>query len=405
MTLPASRCVEPGEPRVLRRARPRARCRGPRWVAVIAAMAGLLAAEARAHQPSDSYLSLDVRGSAVGGRWDIALRDLDFVLDLDTDADRKLTWGEVRSRLPEVETYAMGRLEIAADGNACTMGVRDRLIDTHTDGAYLVLKVAGSCPRRPHAVNLRYALLFDVDATHRGLLKLDVDGASHSAVLAPERATVNFAAQRGGGWRTLGSYLASGMHHIWTGYDHMLFLCSLLLPSVAVRRGGRWLPAPAWKPVALDVLRTVTAFTVAHSITLLLAALGVVNLPSRWVEAVIAFTVVLAALNNVFTVVDARRWLVALVFGLVHGFGFASVLGGLDLPTAGDRALALLGFNLGVEAGQIAVVVALLPVLYAIRGTMFFRRAVLVGGSCAVAAVATIWLVERALDVRLLPFS
>jgi hypothetical protein len=372
---------------------------------VIAATASLFATEAHAHKPSDSYLSLDVRGSAVSGRWDIALRDLDFALGLDANADERLTWGEVRLRLPEMESYALHRLDIAADGDACAMDVRDRLIDTHIDGAYLVLMVAGSCAQRPHTVNLHYDLLFDVDATHRGLLKLDMDGTTHSAVLAPDRATVNFIAGRGGGWRTLGSYLASGVHHIWTGYDHLLFLCSLLLPAVALRRGGRWWPAPEWKPVALDVLRTVTAFTVAHSITLLLAALGVVSLPSRWVEAVIAFTVVLAALNNVFAVVNARRWLVALVFGLIHGFGFASVLGGLDLPRAGDRALALLGFNLGVEAGQIAVVIVLLPILYAIRGTQFYRRAVLVGGSCAVAAIAATWLVERALDVRLLPFS
>ena len=376
------------------------------WGFVLAiALVALAAGKAQAHQPSDSYLTLKMQENSVQGRWDIALRDLDFLLALDVDDDGRLTWGEVRSRLPEIESYAMQHVALAADGAACPLDVKDRLVDTHADGAYLVLDVVGACPRPPRAVQLRYDFLLGVDAMHRGLLRLAIDQASHSAVLVPGAALQTFQAGRSGGWKTLTSYLANGVHHIWVGYDHLLFLISLLLPSVALRRGGRWVPAPHWRPVAHDVLRTVTAFTVAHSVTLVLASLRIITLPGRWVESVIALTVVLAALNNVFAVIDTRRWLVALVFGLVHGFGFASVLDGLDLPGAGARAVALLGFNLGVEIGQLAVVAVLLPALYLIRGTPVYRRAILAGGSCLVAALASVWLVERAFDVRLLSLT
>jgi HupE / UreJ protein len=152
-----------------------------------------------------------------------------------------------------------------------------------------------------------------------------------------------------------------------------------------------------------EVLRIVTAFTVAHSITLSLATLGWVDLPSRLVEATIAASVVLAALNNVWPFFQGRRWMVAFGFGLIHGFGFASVLADLGLPRDA-LALALVGFNLGVEAGQLAIVAAFLPWAYALRQGVFYRRVVLWGGSLAIAAIAAAWFVERAFDLEFMPF-
>jgi hypothetical protein len=362
-----------------------------------------LATPAHAHKPSDSYLSVNLTGDTVAGRWDVALRDLDFVLDLDTDRDGRLTWGELRGRLPEVERYTMQHVALASDGARCDLGVRDRLIDNHTDGGYIVLELEGSCPHPPHVLGVRYDFLLGVDTTHRGLLSLAIEGESQSAVLDPAGGVRKFASGHNSGWNALASYFTDGVHHIWTGYDHLLFLCSLLLPAVAFRQRGRWAPASRWQPVALDVLRTVSAFTLAHSLTLLLATTHVIDLPSRAVESAIALTVILAALNNVFPLVDARRWVVALGFGLIHGFGFASVLAGLDLPGTTEPAIALLGFNLGVEAGQVTVVAVLLPALFAVRGTTFYRHVVLTGGSCTVALIAVAWFLERSLDMRFFP--
>ena len=149
------------------------------------------------------------------------------------------------------------------------------------------------------------------------------------------------------------------------------------------------------------MFKVVTSFTVAHSITLSLAALSVISLPSRLVESTIALSVLLAALNNLKPLVAERRWAVAFAFGLIHGFGFASVLTDLGLPQ-GALLLALVGFNLGVELGQLAIVGAFLPVAYALRGSWFYRRLVFSGGSAAIALVAAVWLAERVFDLKLL---
>jgi hypothetical protein len=175
---------------------------------------------------------------------------------------------------------------------------------------------------------------------------------------------------------------------------------SLLLPAVLVRRDDRWQPAPDFKAAFLDVAKIVTAFTLAHSITLSLATLDLVTLPSRWVESAIALSVVLAALNNLVPVVQRGRWIAAFAFGLLHGFGFAGALQDLGLPT-GSLALSLAGFNIGVELGQLAIVAAFLPVAFAVRATWAYPRVVLAGGSAVIVAIAGVWLAERAFDVPL----
>jgi hypothetical protein len=179
-----------------------------------------------------------------------------------------------------------------------------------------------------------------------------------------------------------------------------LFLISLLLPAVLVRRDGHWIPVGTLRSALLGVIAVVTAFTVSHSITLTLAALGVVGLPSRLVESGIALSVLLAALNNVWPQVTRRAWILAFAFGLVHGFGFASVLGDLGLPRDA-LAISLAGFNIGVEIGQLSVVLVVVPLIFVLRERRLYRPAILVGGSAAIAVVAAGWFVQRALGFGL----
>jgi hypothetical protein len=167
-------------------------------------------------------------------------------------------------------------------------------------------------------------------------------------------------------------------------------------------RAMRWQPVAGFREALWDVFRIVTSFTVAHSITLSLAALGIVALPSRLVESAIAASVVVAALNNLRPVVEGRRWMVAFGFGLIHGFGFASVLTELGLPRDA-LVLALVGFNVGVEIGQLAIVALFLPLAYSLRRSRFYRRAVMTGGSIVIAAVAATWLAERVFNFKVLP--
>jgi hypothetical protein len=308
----------------------------------------------------------------------------------------------VKARHQDITAYAMARLAIRADGAACPAEVTQHLIDNHSDGAYAILRFAASCPHAPQDLQLIYRLFFDVDPQHKGLLRLEAGGATRTAIFSPEAARQTFKLAQPGLWNQFLDYLATGVEHIWKGYDHILFLLSLLLPAVVVRGKKQWMPAIGFRVAFIDVLKIVTAFTIAHSITLSLATLQVVSLPARISESAIAMSVVLAALNNLFPIVGGKRWLVAFCFGLIHGFGFANVLTDLGLPR-NVLALALVGFNLGVELGQITIVAIFLPIAYLLRRTWFYRNLVLVGGSSSIAAVAVAWFVERAFDLKFLP--
>jgi hypothetical protein len=369
-----------------------------RALAVLVAL--LLCGGAVAHKPSDAYLTIERDGAALSGQWDIALRDLDNAIGLDSNGDGDITWRELKGRQAEIDAYALQRLAIASAAEACSLTATDHLVDSHTDGAYAVLKLAGTCPHAGPTLTLDYRLFHDVDPQHRGLLNFVEAGASRSVVFSAETPQRVVGGDSGGPLAQFATYVHEGVSHIWLGFDHILFLLSLLLPAVLVRRDGRWQAGASFTGAFIEVAKVVTAFTLAHSITLSLAALGVVSLPSRWVESAIALSVVLAALNNVFPVISHGRWIAAFAFGLLHGFGFAGALRDLGLPT-GSLALSLAGFNVGVELGQLAIVAAFLPLAYALRKTWSYRRLVLACGSGAIAAVAAVWFAERAFDIPL----
>lgn len=362
----------------------------------------LWTATAQAHKPSDSYLALSVQRERVAGQWDIALRDLDFAIGLDADGNGEITWGEVKAKQKDIAAYAMARLAIAAGGAACPAAVTGHLIDNHSDGAYAVLRFTGTCPHEPQELQVAYRLFFDIDPQHKGLLRLEARGVTRTAIFGPETAQQTFNLSRPSLWKQFLDFLATGVEHIWKGYDHILFLLSLLLPAVGIPGQKRWEPSKEFRPVFVNVLKIVTAFTVAHSITLSLATLQIVSLPARISESAIAMSVVLAALNNLFPIVRRKQWVVAFSFGLIHGFGFASVLSDLGL-VRDVLAVALVGFNVGVELGQIIVVGVFLPFAYLLRRTWLYRSVILMGGSCVIAGVAALWFLERSLDIRFLP--
>jgi hypothetical protein len=360
----------------------------------------LLSAPVLAHKPSDAYLTLERSGDAISGRFDLALRDLDNALTLDANGDGEITWGEVRAKHTAIAAYALERVTLASGGARCTLSVTEHVLDTHTDGTYAVLILAGRCPQPGPTLAIDYHAFFDIDPQHRGLLNFVDRGQSRSVVFSVDRPRWVVGGDAAGPLRQFVTYVQEGIWHIWLGFDHILFLVSLLLPAVLVHRDGAWRQAGTFRGAFIDVAKVVTAFTLAHSITLSLAALGIVSLPSRWVESAIALSVVLAALNNLFPLVANGRWIAAFGFGLLHGFGFASALSDLGLPT-GSLALSLAGFNIGVELGQLAIVSVFLPLAFVMRGTWTYRRVILAGGSATIAAIASIWLVERAFDVPL----
>ena len=400
---------------------------------------------AQAHKASDSYLSLNVHGQQIDGQWDIALRDLDFAIGLDGDGNGELTWDEIRSRHAQIAAYALARLHLGtAQGSPavkagtavqpalqatlqpalqpatqsatssaalpapaaqdCPLQIDQHLIDQHTDGAYAVLRFHATCNANISQLMIDYHLLFDLDPQHKGLLKLNNanNGGSETttAIFSPQQPQQTLILAGSSKLGQFADYVKTGVWHIWIGFDHILFLLSLLLPAVLILRGREWQAAGSFKAVLLDVLKVVSAFTLAHSITLSLATLQILALPSRWVESAIAASVLIAAINNLKPLVHGRRWVAAFGFGLIHGFGFASVLLDLGLPST-SLVLALGGFNIGVELGQLAIVALFLPLAFWLRGTRVYRRVLFSGGSMAIAALACVWLVERAWDLKL----
>lgn len=393
---------------------------------------------ASAHKESDAYLTLhtDARNDhLMHGQWDISLRDLDYAIGLDANRDGAITWGEVQARRTAIENYALPRLAIKGDGLTCDMQPTGQKVDQHTDGAYAVMFFDALCDKNiPSKLTVVYHLMYDLDPYHRGIVTIHAGDKIAGAVLGPDHPVASLDLREPDRWGEFTSFLTDGVWHIWTGIDHILFLLSLLVPAVLIRRrmdpttGGwptgaalaessgalmtlarqplryRWLPATGIWPVFLDVVKIVSAFTLSHSVTLTLAVLGYVDLPSRLVESGIALSVMVAAFNNIYPLVNKRVWLIAFAFGFIHGLGFASALQGLQLPPSA-MAASLGGFSVGVEIGQEAIVIAFLPLAYLLRKTWFYRVVVVRWVSLAIIAIATGWFVQRAFDVLIPGFS
>ena len=342
-----------------------------------------LSSAAWAHKPSDAHLALHADGAALAGRLDIAVRDLDGALQID-NGDGAITWGELQAAAPRIAAYVIDRIALAADGTACpvTLGTAE-LVDL-SDGAYWSLPVHATCAHRPATLAVTYNLLFDLDAQHRGLVHLD-----GQTLIARDATPISVTL--GATTSTL-SFVEEGIWHIWRGLDHILFLLCLILPAVFQRRTARWQAADSLRDVVTEVFETVTAFTFVFSFTLVISAVGLVSLPSCFVETAIALSVVAAALNNLLRTIDAR-WAVAFALGLLHGFGFSSVPIDLGLPSQ-ELIGALLGFNVGVELGQAAIVLVAIPVLFLIRRTLAYQ-ALLWAGSASVVLVASVWSYQR----------
>lgn len=192
-----------------------------------------------------------------------------------------------------------------------------------------------------------------------------------------------------------------GFKHIVEGTDHVLFLVALLLPSVLRRKdSSRWLPVDKFSTAFIYIVKIAAAFTVAYSITLCLAALNIVQVPSRFVESVIAASIGLAALEIFYPIFKQRAWVIVFLFGLFHGFGFANVLGKLGI-TSQHTALSLFGFDLGIGLGQLAIIAVVFPLLYLLRTQRFYNPFLLKIGGLALGAISLYWLIERAFDVNI----
>ncbi len=381
---------------------------GSRLLWLVLGLAALVLATgiARAHTANESYLVFRLDGTNVTGQLDIARKDLQQGIRVaGTDPGTLSAEGLLRRE----EAYGLdlvGRLELKLDETVVPLEVTDftTLALNNGDYARLMFAAAG-LDRPPSVLRINCRALFAIDASMHGLLRLEHGGRTEAVAFTGETPVHQFnlsaPSRSGHQWLT---FVGEGVWHIWIGFDHILFLIALLLPAVFRQStAGGWEGVDRFRPALINVLKIVTAFTVAHSITLSLAALEIVSLPSRLVESAIAASVVLAATNNLYPWFKDKGWMIAFGFGLIHGFGFASVLGDLGL-TQGTLALALVGFNVGVELGQMAIVAVFLPVAFLLRQSWFYRGLVFKAGSVVVMGIATAWMVERLFLIKVIPW-
>lgn len=356
---------------------------------------------AQAHSSSNSYIIFSTQNQSSVLRADINFRDVDLVFDLDQNKDGKVSWGETLAKTAEIQAWLEQGIQLNTTSQKCSLTQMNMKASDHADGTYLSVEWAVACSgaaqEGPTGLKLRYSLMFDQDNLHRALVKIDLPDSQSSAILSPERPEVSLTKANDSLTHVLARYLIEGVWHIWIGVDHILFLLSLLILAFLEPTRKSVIHWPAVKNVktsVLDVLTVVTAFTLAHSITLGLTIFKWLEPSADFIEPVIALSVVAAALNNLLGWAALRRWQLAFAFGLVHGFGFANVLLDLGLPSD-QLAIALGGFNLGVELGQIAIVLVFLPLAWTLRHTIFYRWVVVVGGSLAIAALGLIWTLQR----------
>lgn len=343
-----------------------------------------------AHQASDSYLFLDIKQRQL--QWDIALQDLDVLLQLDKDGSTTITWEEVKNSESDIFALVSDNLMLGSASDACRLEPANLAITKRLEINYASVTSTVHCAYQ-NPTEATYKLLFTTDPMHRALFRVTTDETQLAHLFSPDNDTFTWQAPTPLATTVL-AYLHEGIWHIWTGYDHMAFLIALLLPAVLLRNNSRWQGMQTLKSSMIEVFKVVTAFTLAHSITLSLAATGVADLPSLWVETVIALSVSLAALNVLVPVFNSRRWYLAFALGLIHGFGFAGALSELGLPSHATIG-ALASFNLGVEVGQLIIVALLIPLLFHIRNTHLYIRGVMPMCAAVIVAVGLMWTYER----------
>ncbi len=368
-----------------------------------------LGAAASAHSGDQTYLYLDVTQSSLAGRVEAPIPDVRTALGLSEDLGNQAV---VDGHADEIAAYLTDHMSVGADGETWEPVFGELFVffseADEEDDNYLVapftIAVTDTVPR---SFDLRFDPFVDEIEGRSSLLLIANDwaggvienGWESLATFDGNSREQTIDLGQPSWFKNLTASVKQGVNHIQTGPDHILFVLVLLLPAVLVF-DSRWWPTSGFMTSLWRVLKIVTMFTVAHSITFTLAGLELLPLPpSKLVEFIIALSIAAAALHNIRPVFANREWVLSFVFGLFHGMGFASLVEGLDV-SRGTQLISLLGRNIGIEIGQAVVVLLLFPALYLLRRTRFYRP-FFVGASVIMSAIALVWMVERLAEMDL----
>lgn len=368
------------------------------WIAALTACLLLSGRPARAHNPDTSYARIGIGAAELQFRFTYDLFTLQKVAALDADRDGRTSRDELTRQLPALHAFLRRHIAVEVDAAAADFGTPAGFVwppdagesiaeaDYHTASGLIHFDFRRPVAAPPANVVLTFRFIPPLSDRHTVLGSFEYAGEKHEVTFTRFEPDYDYVT----GYeppllQRLGQFFRLGVSHIFLGYDHLCFLLALM---VASRLG--------------PLVKIVTSFTVAHSITLILAALDIVRLPARLIEAGIAVTIVYLAVQNLRGVNTDRRWLLTFAFGLVHGFGFAGILGEMDLPTSG-LVRCLLAFNLGVEAGQLAFVAVALPLVIGLR-RLKHERQLAAAISILLGLFGAAWFADRAFSLGLMPF-
>jgi hypothetical protein len=355
-----------------------------------------------AHNAGDSYLYLQIYPERIDGRFEIALSDLNPALGF-SGTELEITAQNLGDRVDFLKQYYLEHVGIFDGEQVLTIDFTGHGL-LEAEGGYVLLPFhLGGFDEVPDVLTIEYSVLFDEEPSHRGFLLVEHNWATGtfanenqvSLVFSPGSRRQDFDLTSSGRLRGFLALVHLGAEHMVLGLDHVFFLLALLLP-VALRREERlWQPLEQMRPALRNVMTIVTAFAAAHAVALILAVAGLLRLPEALVETVIAGSTTLAAVHILFPLFRARMWWIIFGLSLFHGMGFAGGL--MDLGAADEfPALAVLGFNLGVEIGQILIVAVAFPLLFAVRRLKLYRTVAMPAAAVGLILVSGVWVVERA---------
>ncbi|MEZ5233644.1 MAG: HupE/UreJ family protein [Acidimicrobiales bacterium] len=377
-------------------------------VATVVLLSTMWTGTAQAHTGNQSYVYVDLLEDRLEGRVEYLVADLNNVLGLGLTDDEDVAPGQLEAKRDQLEAFTREHFAIEFPGGPAELTFEEFEYLELTQGSYVVYHfTTGVLPEGPpRTFDVRYDAFFgDVD-NRSALLIIGRDWrngvlaneANHLSVFDEDSTTASVNLDEGSWWQGMRGTISLGVEHIRTGADHVMFILVLLLPAALLFTSSGWKPAPRFSTSLVRVLKVASAFTVAHSITLTLAALGLLDINAKIVESIIAISIVLAALHNLRPVFANKEWMMAFGFGLFHGLGFAGLLDELGLARD-QKVWTLLGFNLGVELGQTAIILLTFPTLYLLRRTRYYLPLMTIA-SVGLALAALGWAIERVFELR-----
>ncbi len=363
------------------------------------------AIQIKGHTRGESYVFLEFQESTIDGRFEFRYSDLKEKLGIDVFVNKEPSIEILEENTPKIIDYVNRNFSIGPVSGSDYEILFEKQKLFNSEGGWAQFEFTLNSGPVPAELEVTYNMGFENDSRHRGILVIEkgdwpnedyqmrmamiFDSDDNNQILdtnnPPELMTPV-------------AMIWQGVLHIWIGIDHILFLLALALPIVLIKQDNTWQPVNKLGSSLRSLVSIVTVFTIAHSVTLALASLDIITLPSRLVESIIALSIILVALNNVLGRKQNTSLIIILLLGLFHGLGFASVMADLPFRIADISVfiLIILAFNVGVEIGQLAILVVVFPVLYALRNTSLYTPIVLKGGSTVLILIATYWFIERA---------